>query len=302
MDLPSHWYAVALSQEVRPGQILPLMRFGQALVFWRNQEGVLSVMEDRCPHRFARLSGGAIVDGTLQCPFHGLQFDSQGRCEFVPELECSAPQIGVKVYPTVEKGGWIWLGWGASVQDLPLPEWFSEVDSSLTALWKERWDTHLSRSIENQLDYAHLPFVHRRSIGRFAGPVNRRPEMQMDERRIRWCFTPEGQKKSFIEFRFPNIWINWISDRYAITLAFVPVSETCTELYLQNHRRFLNIPLLNPLLDYFMIAMNRKILKEDQRVVLTQTPQDVRAAQGEALLPSDQAIIHFRKWLSSGSV
>ena len=48
-----------------------------------------------------------------------------------------------------------------------------------------------------------------------------------------------------------------------------------------------------------MILLNRRILNEDRRVVLTQEPVDVRLAQEEILFLSDKAIQHFRKWLNS---
>lgn len=302
MNLPSHWYVIGRTSEVKSGQIVPLTRMGQALVLWRDASGKLVVMDDRCPHRLAQLSLGELKDGRLACPFHGFQFDSAGNCQWVPELGRGAPKLCVKTYQAQEKEGWIWLWWGAGEPDLALPEWFKEVDETFcTAYMKERWPTHLSRSIENQLDYAHLPFVHRNSIGRFATGIQRYPEFQMDEKRIKWFFRqPDGSEPpTYIEFRFPNLWINRISERYSITLAFVPVDENHTDLYLQNHRQFAKIPGLNWLIDWLMVVLNLRILNEDRKVVLTQKPIDVRLAGDEVLFPSDQAIKHFRKWLAT---
>jgi nitrite reductase/ring-hydroxylating ferredoxin subunit len=33
--------------------------------------------DDRCTHRGGALSGGAMICGTVQCPWHGSQFDVQ---------------------------------------------------------------------------------------------------------------------------------------------------------------------------------------------------------------------------------
>jgi phenylpropionate dioxygenase-like ring-hydroxylating dioxygenase large terminal subunit len=195
------------------------------------------------------------------------------------------------------------MWWGRAEPTQEAPEFFSQVDDSFcTAYLKERWKTHLTRSIENQLDYAHLPYVHRKTIGRFATSVQTLPEMILDQQQIKWFFSESEGKSatSYIEFRFPNLWINRISETYGITLVFVPVDDQTTDLYLQNHRKFLNIPGLNRLIDFFMVLLNRRILNEDQRVVLSQTPRDVREAQDEVLFPSDRAIQHFRKWVDAG--
>ncbi len=293
---------IARTAEIKKDQILPLTRLGQPLVLWRNPEGTLVVMDDRCPHRSARLSLGELKEGRLACPFHGFQFDPQGACQWVPELGRGAPKLCVKTYLTTEREGWVWMWWGTGEPSKEVPSWFTEVDSKFcTAYMKERWETHFTRSVENQLDYAHLPFVHRNSIGRFATSVQKYPELQMDEQRIKWFFRPAdgSDPQTYIEFRFPNLWINRISEKYSITLAFVPVDDQHTELYLQNHRKFANIPGLNSVIDFFMILLNRRILNEDRRVVLTQEPIDVRLAQDEVLFPSDKAIQHFRKWLNS---
>lgn len=314
MKLPSHWYAVALSSEIGIKKVYSRVRFGQALVFWRKNDGQLVVMEDRCPHRFAKLSLGVIRDDFVECPFHGFQFDSAGSCQFVPELNRGA-KICVKTYPVCEKNGWIWMWWGGATPQKEVPEWFEEMDSSYSvSLLQERWNTHWTRSIENQLDYAHLPFVHKNSIGRFASSPQKRPELILDEKKMHWHFpsvpepTSHGEsvssgasmvpeKKSFIEFRFPNIWINRITERFSITLAFVPVDNFTTDLYLQSHQKFSTLPGIKSAINFILLVMNRKILNEDKRVVLSQFPMDVRESEAEIHFPSDRAILHFRNWL-----
>jgi nitrite reductase/ring-hydroxylating ferredoxin subunit len=34
-----------------------------------------AVFDDHCPHRGGSLADGCLVDGTVQCPWHGSQFD-----------------------------------------------------------------------------------------------------------------------------------------------------------------------------------------------------------------------------------
>jgi phenylpropionate dioxygenase-like ring-hydroxylating dioxygenase large terminal subunit len=76
MLIPDRWYAVLDSKEVRTGKPLGVRRFGESLVFWRDADGRIVVMKDRCPHRSSQLSLGRIIDGRIQCPFHGFEFDA----------------------------------------------------------------------------------------------------------------------------------------------------------------------------------------------------------------------------------
>ncbi len=300
MNLPKHWYVIARSPEIKKNKILSLTRFGQRLVLWRDIQGALTIMDDRCPHRSAQLSLGELKNGKLACPFHGFQFDAVGTCQWVPELNRAAPKLSVKTYQNREKDGWVWMWWGDGEPADKMPAWFTEVDDTFcTAYMKASWKTHFSRSVENQLDYAHLPFVHRNSIGKYATPIQRYPEFKMDEERIKWFFPrADGlEPQSFIEFRFPNVWINRISEKYSITLAFVPVDDQHTDLYLKSYRKFANIPGLNRVINFLMLRRTRGILNEDRQVVTSQEPIDVRLATEEVLFPSDQAVRHFRKWL-----
>jgi uncharacterized membrane protein/nitrite reductase/ring-hydroxylating ferredoxin subunit len=48
---------------------------GRRLVLARTAEGHV-VFEDRCTHRGGSLAGGAIINGIVQCPWHGSQFSA----------------------------------------------------------------------------------------------------------------------------------------------------------------------------------------------------------------------------------
>ena len=49
-------------------------------------DGRLEAFLDVCPHRNARLSDGRLVNGLIECPYHGWRFDADGRCAHVPAL------------------------------------------------------------------------------------------------------------------------------------------------------------------------------------------------------------------------
>src|SRR5678809_465596 len=69
---PSGWFRVADAGDVRPGTVRPLRYFGRDLVLTRGADGAPHLFDAHCPHLGAHLGvGGRVVDGTLQCPFHG---------------------------------------------------------------------------------------------------------------------------------------------------------------------------------------------------------------------------------------
>ncbi|HEU5183790.1 MAG TPA: DUF2231 domain-containing protein [Gemmatimonadaceae bacterium] len=65
---------VARDDELKVDQ-MKLLRVGdQRIVLARSEEGYVA-FDDRCPHRGGSLAGGSMMCGTVQCPWHGSQFD-----------------------------------------------------------------------------------------------------------------------------------------------------------------------------------------------------------------------------------
>src|ERR1044072_6181480 len=83
--VPYGWYAVLRSVELRAGEIVSLHYFGQALIAFRGADGRPGVRDAHCPHYGAHLgTGGKVVEGTVECPFHGWRFGPDGRCVLAP--------------------------------------------------------------------------------------------------------------------------------------------------------------------------------------------------------------------------
>ena len=298
-DFPTAWYAIASECELKRKSPLGIKRFGRDLVLWRNAEGEVTTMEDRCPHRSVKLSLGTLKNGNcLECPFHGMMFDAKGRCQLIPETKKAAPALTVKTYPTRQKNGFIWI-WYSVDGALPVgePQWFDEIPkNAVSKLMTEVVGCHITRAIENQLDYAHLGVVHRSTIGRGFDP-SREPRFDLSHSDLRFFFTDaKTQVESMIALKFPNVWLNKIIDRYMISLVFAPVDESHTKLYLTSHQTFVTNPFFGALFNWFMNFFNRYVLREDSRIVATH-PNGVSVITGEreVLLHSDKVIRHFRQ-------
>jgi uncharacterized membrane protein/nitrite reductase/ring-hydroxylating ferredoxin subunit len=68
---------VAKSDELEPDQMKLLRLNGRRLVLARTKEGYLA-FDDRCTHRGGSLAGGVMINGVVQCPWHGSQFHCRG--------------------------------------------------------------------------------------------------------------------------------------------------------------------------------------------------------------------------------
>ena len=167
--IPGQWYVVMDSSQIK-GVPVGVTRLGEKLVFWRDHTGRVSCLRDRCVHRGAALSKGKVVDDHLQCPFHGFEYDPSGKVVKIPANGKHTPvpeRFRVQQYPTHEAHGFIWIWWGENPpEDLQPPRFFEGLEGFSHGRAYDPWDAHYSRVIENQLDVAHLPFVHYNTIGR----------------------------------------------------------------------------------------------------------------------------------------
>lgn len=309
----NQWYPVLESRELgrKP---LAAERFAQNWVFWRISSGEARAHPDRCPHLGAALSAGKIVGGELVCPFHGFAFDAAGQCTLIPAngRKGRIPKgMALQTPPLREAYGLIWLWRGEARDAYPELPYFPILDSGWrTGTITAEWPVHYTRAIENQLDVAHLTFVHRTTIGAGGRSFVSGPYVEADRLGVRvWVSNAhdEGQRprplselkaeaagrQPSLDFRFPGVWLLNISPRLKNFIAFVPVNEQRTRFYLRVCHTIRN-PLLAWPFEKLMGLSNRFILNQDRRVVVTQTPANSAQARGDRLIEADRAIAQFR--------
>ena len=106
------WYAAAWSSEI-VNEIHATTIICEPLIVYRQPDGGVVVMEDRCCHRFAPLSKGRLEDGrNVRCMYHGMVFNSDGACIEIPCQDKIPASAKIRTYPAVERGGWVWVWMG----------------------------------------------------------------------------------------------------------------------------------------------------------------------------------------------
>ena len=161
------WYVAAwdheLTREMRRRIILD-----EPVLLFRTVDGAPVALEDRCCHRQAPLSMGKLVGNVVHCPYHGLQFDTAGKCVKVPSQDLVPSNARVRAYPVVEKNHWIWIWAGDPAKaDPALIEDFHYLDDPAWRFGGSylHVDANYLLVVENLLDTTHLPFLHPTSLG-----------------------------------------------------------------------------------------------------------------------------------------
>ena len=86
------WYPVLASWEVQSAPV-GITRLGEQIVVWRNKDGQVQALEDRCPHRGARLSMGWNLGDRIACWYHGVEVAGNGEVKDVPAVD-KCPLVG----------------------------------------------------------------------------------------------------------------------------------------------------------------------------------------------------------------
>lgn len=161
------WYAAARCGEVTHS-LLARRICDKDVVLFRDSAGMVSALEDACWHRLVPLSKGWLEGDSVVCGYHGLRFNGQGRCTFMPSQETINPSACVRSYPVVERHGftWLWIGDPAAADSALLPDQHYNADPDWVGDDQYAYvKSNYQLVIDNFMDLTHETFVHSSSIG-----------------------------------------------------------------------------------------------------------------------------------------
>lgn len=166
------WYVAAWSNEL--GRALTSRRIlGEPVVMFRKEDGTPVAFVDRCPHKLAPLSRGELVGDLIQCGYHGMQYDSTGKCVRIPGQPPIPPSAQLKRYALTERYNAVWL-WAGDPQTadpsriLEIPE-YGQPGWGLVDGQYLHFSTNYLNLTDNLVDPAHTSYVHKRTIGNSGG-------------------------------------------------------------------------------------------------------------------------------------
>lgn len=307
------WYAVLSTKDVKQNKITTCTRFGERLCFFRDEAGKVVCVSDQCAHRGASFQDGKIENGCLKCPFHGIEYGPDGQATLIPSDGIgnakNLSRFNLKRYHAHERDNIIYVYYSDSEPE-DVPEAITEISDKMQFdEIQVPWKTHYSRVIENQLDVSHLPFVHHNTIGRGNKTLANGPKVEfLDENNMIHSADNEvdhGQlpkpnkeariKNTYLHFRWPNVWINHISDKLLVTAYFIPVDDENSIIALRFYNRFTGVGVIDKLIAKIGSAMNRIVQNQDKVIVETQLPKKTGLKIGESLVQADRPIMEYRK-------
>lgn len=283
---PNYWYPVSWANQLKPGEILPITIWQQAIAVYRDTKGQVHALEDACPHKGVALHKGKVQGCHLTCPYHGWEFNGSGECVNVPYLpkEQKLPRARSRSYPVQEKYSLIWIFPGDpaltdSRQPPQMPE-FEHPDWLMVPV-TGHMKAHFSICNENSMDVFH-GFLHQNLQGWF-DPILKSLRETEDAVCAEYDVSYEGRMAKFlglsdraagvttrtisIQYRYPHYetFLEGVSSLYLMRLPVGPTESRSFALFFLKIRlpqwfrkRF--EPLLQKLLNRFVFM---KFLSQD---------------------------------------
>ena len=165
--LRNAWYAACWSEDLKAGESLARTILCDPVVLWRNGAGVPAALEDRCCHRHLPLSLGRVTGATIQCGYHGLEFDATGVCVKVPGQSRVPPGAAVHAWPVCERYNmvWVWPGEAAAADEALIPDlWWLDNPGWTRAGGSIHMKADYRLLIDNLLDLTHVSYLHTQTI------------------------------------------------------------------------------------------------------------------------------------------
>ncbi|MEO0550240.1 MAG: aromatic ring-hydroxylating dioxygenase subunit alpha [Pseudomonadota bacterium] len=295
--LTDSWYLAAVSADVKPGTQVRKILLGEPIVLARTDQGEAFALRDICPHRMVPLSTGRQVDtdgqATLECPYHGWRFGTDGVCRFIPALTDDSPyepeKIKVRRYPVYETNGALFIFIPSDhrfdgTPDVPPPD-FGALPDQPNFVMREYFECRFDDALYGLIDPGHVAYVHnqwwwrppsagyktkeKRFVPMERGWAIEKHSPSSNSKLYRWVFGDTVETE--ICFQLPGFRWEKISNEKATFLTLTCMTpKTEFETHVTQLTWWVGAPLISvfkPLGQY----MGRKFLSQDKRVTTSQT-------------------------------
>lgn len=303
--LIKEWHVALSSKELDEGELVAVRIMGEDLVAWR-KGGVARVWRDLCIHRGAKLSLGKVKDDCLVCPYHGWEYNTEGKCVRIPAQDPSRAipsKAKTQVYLTAEKYGVVWVCFS---EDPVTPEPILPIfDGQSLDLYVSPHSIKAKapRIVENYLDFSHLPFIHGGFLGDPDKPfvedykVEHTPHGLVALGLEIWQPNPDGSGvggyRSYDYFCYRPLIAAFSKEKVLSVLTVTPVEEDYSIAWLFGMSEF-----RDGMTEEEAIKWSSLIIGQDQPAVESQRPELLPLdLQEELHLACDRLAIAYRRWL-----
>lgn len=315
LRLAKCWHPVARACDIGPAPVKATL-LDEQLVIYRIK-GQVVVARDVCPHRGVPLTLGFHDEEGIVCPYHGLRFGEDGRCNRIPSSpdQPVPAKLNLTSFAVEERYGLIWTCLAFDPENpMPLPVMPHWHDDGFQQINCPAFEVNgfAGRQVEGFLDVAHFAWIH---TDTFADPDNQVvPNYNPQETSFGFIadyWSSVGNYPASSEFRAPE-GFQWLRHfemhlpftatltihfpgeaRLVIMNAASPVSSRITRMFAPIARNFdLHVPVED------VHAFNLRVFEEDRLMVETQRPERLPLDLTlEAHIPADRSSIAYRRGL-----
>ena len=318
--MKNHWFAVEHTSKISSKRPTPIKLFGMPMVLYRTPSGGIQCVRDLCPHRGSRLSVGRMLNGHLSCRYHGWQFGEGGRCVNIPQHLNKRMAIPSSAHahalPTrvLDDLVWIWPGEPAKAEQsepyLPNPPGKDYLADN------EQWyfETHYGLAMENLLDPAHQPHVHRSTLKAFytrdhdrINPTVWKEVHDRDgvlyghqiyennpEKNIAHTYRMVSPWLLIFDVHFParGFFKKWHQQMY---LYMVPIDKRTCQVKIRAYRNYFTSRTIQGPLKLINYLVAKRIHHDDKIVMEPQQSNWDNGLMGNNFVPSDALVVRYRK-------
>lgn len=166
-----YWLPAALSSDFPQANSDPrrIKMLCEDYVLFRDGNGDMACLRDRCCHRGASLTLGRTEDCGIRCIFHGWLFDKHGKILDLPNSKDDRfkERYRQPAFPAFEAGGMVWVYLGPPEVQPPVPDYhWLKYTPEQYFIQPVVFHANFTQVIDGGADSSHLTILHQDALAR----------------------------------------------------------------------------------------------------------------------------------------
>jgi 5,5'-dehydrodivanillate O-demethylase oxygenase subunit len=192
--LRRYWQPIAAASELDDRWTKKVRLLGEDLILFRDRQGRRGLIAEQCPHRRASFLHGIPTEDGIRCPYHGWEFDREGKCLNQPNEpdNCTfRDKMATDAYPVEELGGVLFAYLGPQPAPL-LPRFDGFIaEGAIRMMGRALLPINWLQIMENSVDPIHTEWLHGHHY-----------EFQKEQEGVKVAISARHEKIDFREFEF----------------------------------------------------------------------------------------------------